>query len=260
MKTKAPFLSLVVSLVVSACGGSSSGPAPAGNSPPPPPPPPPITQVPGGIWYGTLTNDMNMVTEEFVAMSADDGRIRLISVDSEVQFLGTINVTGTDLDGTLRAFADQGVNWLDGNHVVDSAITGVVVERDSINGSWQNTSGESGTFEFFYDVLNDKDSNVALLEAAWTGYDDMANPNVTFTIDANGAFSGQNSLGCTSSGQFIAIDPKYNLYEIQSQIENCVLAGSYTGFATLADVLALNDGLFISIDDGARTILLVLEK
>jgi hypothetical protein len=255
MKAKGTIVSVVAALLVSACGGSSSGPAPVNNLPPPP-----SDEASGGLWYGTLTNDMNVVTEEFVALSADDGRVRLISVDSEVQFVGTINVVGTDFSGTMRAFADEGVNWLDGNHVVDSTIIGVVNEHDSITGSWENASGESGTFEFFYDVLNDKDSDAALLEAVWTGYDDMGNPNVTFTIDSNGTFSGQNSLGCTSSGQFNVIDPEYNLYEVQSLIESCGLAGSYTGFALLADIVTINDAFLVSIDDGARSILLGLEK
>ncbi len=258
MNIKEIVVSIVATLILSACGGGSSGTT-SGNNPPPPPPPP-SNQAPGGIWYGTLTNDTNVVTEEFVALSADDGRIRLISAVSEVQFVGTISVDGTALSGTLRAFADLNVNWLDGNHVVDSAFTGVITQRDSITGTWQNTSGESGTFELFYDVLNDRASDVSLLAAVWTGYDDFLNPVVTFTIDANGSFNGQNAMGCTSSGQFNAIDAAYNLYEIQSLIENCAIAGSYTGFAVLADIAVANDALFISVDDGAQTILLALEK
>jgi len=254
MNSKGISATLVATSIITACGGGSSGSAPADNNPPP------VNQALGGLWYGTLTNDMNTVTEEFVALSADDGRVRLISVDSDVQFLGSVSVDGTALDGTVRAFADQGVNWLDGSHVVDSAIAGVIDERDSLSGSWQNASGEGGTFEFFYDILGDKDSNTALLEAVWTGYDDSGNPEVTFSIDASGVFTGQNAQGCSSSGQFTAIDPRYNLYDVQSVVENCGLAGSYSGFAILADLLVSNDALLVSIDDGSRTVLLGLER
>lgn len=223
-------------------------------------PPPVVNQLPGGLWYGTLSFDTSLVTEEFVAMTADDGRYRLVSVDSDVQFRGEAHVSGFDLVSSGKAFADQGVNWLNGNHVVNVSIHSSITERDAWSGTWENASGESGSFEFFYDALYEKGASTGLLESTWTGYDDMRNPAVTFTIDADGSFTGQNAMGCTSSGRFTAIDPRFNLYDVQSDIANCSLAGTYTGFAMLADIVAPNDILVLSIDDGARAILLGLER
>lgn len=257
MNTTARVLTITTVLCLTACGGGSSGGAPAVIAPPPPTP---VNQAAGGIWFGTLSNDMNMVTEEYVALTADGGSFRLISVDSDVQFHGTVSVSGTDMSGSVRAFADTGVNWLDGNHVVDASIAAVISERDSISGSWVNASGESGSFELFYDVIHEKDANTGLLADVWTGYDDTGNPEVSFSINANGSFSGQNSMGCVSTGQFTVIDPTYNLYEIQSEIANCGIAGSYSGLAVLADLAAVNDVLLVSIDDGIRAILLGLER
>ena len=248
---------LAAAILGTACGGSSSAPAPVS---PLPDPPPPASQAPGGLWYGTLTNDMNLVTEEFIALTTDDGRMRLISVDSDVQFHGPVAVTGNTLGGTVRAFADAGVNWLDGNHVVDTGIAATVAQRDSLAGSWQNSSGEAGSFEFFYDALHEKDSDTALLDGVWTAYDDFGNPVLTFTIDANGGFTGQNLLGCTSIGQLSVVDAAFNVYEIQSEISNCPLAGSYSGLAFLADLAGLNDALLLSIDDGTRTIVTGLTR
>jgi hypothetical protein len=263
MKALGKMISVATALFVSACSGGSFAPDFSGLplAPLPPiPPPPPANQAPGGLWYGTLTNDMNVVTEEYFAITTDDARVHLISVDSKVQFRGAVSVTGADLSGTVRAFADEGVNWLDSNHVVDSMIVAVISERDSFSGTWENASGEDGTFEFFYDLLHEKDANTALLEAVWTGYDDVGNPEVTFTIAADGSFSGQNAQGCTSSGQLTVVDAAYNLYEVQSQVANCAIAGSYSGLAFLGDVIGMNDALIISIDDGARAILTILEK
>ncbi len=256
MNTKANLLILTATFFLAACGGSSSGGAPAVVVPPPPP----ANQASGGIWFGTLSNDMNMVTEEYVALTADDGSFRLISVDSDVQFHGTVSVNGTDMSGTVRAFADTGVNWLDGNHVVDASITAAITERNAINGTWENASGEFGSFEFFYDVVYEKNADTGLLADVWTGYDDIGNPDVTFTINPNGSFSGQNAMGCVSNGQFTVINPAYNLYGIQSEIANCAIAGSYSGLAVLADLAAVNDALLISVDDGVRPILLGLER
>lgn len=257
MNTTGKLLLTAATFCLAACGGGSSGGAPAVIAPPPLPP---ANQAPGGIWYGTLSNDMNMVTEEYVALTADDGSIRLISVDSDVQFHGTVGVTGMDMSGTIRAFADTGVNWLDGNHVVDASIAAAITERNSIIGTWENASGEFGSFEFFYDLLYDKNADTGLLADVWTGYDDIGNPDVTFTINPNGSFTGQNAMGCISNGQFTVINPVYNLYEIQSEIANCGIAGSYSGLAVLADLATVNDALLISIDDGVRPILLGLER
>jgi len=263
MKTIGKIVMIATAVFVSACGSDPFTPDLSGLplAPLPPiPPPPAANQAPGGLWYGTLTNDMNVVTEEYFAITTDDARVHLISVDSEVQFRGALSVTGTELSGTVRAFADEGVNWLDSNHVVDSLIVAVISERDSISGTWENASGEDGTFEFFYDLLHEKDADTNLLEAVWTGYDDIGNPNVTFTIEADGSFAGQNAQGCTSTGQLTVIDPAYNLYEVQSQIANCGISGSYSGLAFLGDVIGVNDALIMSIDDGTRTILTILEK
>jgi hypothetical protein len=250
MKTKILMLLGATACFLAACGGGSS--APAISPPPPLPPPPPATQESGGVWFGTLTN--GMITEEYVGITTDDGRFRLVSVDSKVQFHGLSSVTGVNLDGTGRAFADTGFTWLDGTAVVDVTISAIIAERDSWSGAWQNASGESGTFEFFYDDLNDKDSDAALLEGVWTGFDDDLNPNSSFTIEATGSFTGQNTSGCVSSGQISVIDAKFAVYDVASIITGCPIAGTYSGLAVLADIAVPNDLLAITIDDGVRTI------
>lgn len=248
------------SLVLAGCGGGSSSSGVPNSSPPPPSPSPQADQEIGGLWFGTLTSDSNMVTEDLAALSADDGRFRFLSVDSDVAFVGISQTMGTSMTGTARAFADAGVNWLDGNHVVDATITAVIAERSTMSGSWVLASGESFTFDLTYDALYEKDSATSFLEDVWTGYDDLGNPEVTFVIDANGLFNGQNTSGCVSVGQFTAIAPTSNLYEIQSEISNCSLAGTYQGFAFLADLINVSDGLLVSIDNDELPILIGLER
>lgn len=255
MNTGRQLLLVGVMLIATGCGGGSSPPPGSGNAPPPA-----ANQAPGGLWFGTLSFDSGMITEQFVAMTSDDGRFRFVSGDSDVQFVGQGQVSGTSLAGNARAFADTGANWLDGNHVVDATVTAVVTARDSFSGGWATTSGESGTFEFFYDGLSDRDSDTTLLEAVWTGYDEIGNPAVSFTVDSSGNLSGQNAQGCMSVGQLVVIDPAYNLYDIQSEISGCFIAGSYSGFAFLGDLFAVNDALVVSIDDGERTFLLGLQR
>lgn len=247
---------LSASLVLAGCGGGSSSSGVSNTSPPPPP----ADQETGGLWVGTLTSDSNMVTEDLVALSADDGRFRFLSVDSDITFVGISQTMGTSMTGTARAFADSGVNWLNGNHVVDATVTAVIAERSTMSGSWALASGESFTFDLTYDALYEKDSATSLLEDIWTGYDDFGNPEVTFVIDADGVFNGQNTSGCVSTGQFTAIAPTSNLYEVQGEISNCGIAGTYQGFAFLADLVNINDGLLVSIDNDQLPILIGLER
>jgi hypothetical protein len=122
-------------------------------------------------------------------------------------------------------------------------------------------SGESGSFEFFYDpTFYERSSPLALLTGSWTSYDELLNPDVTFTIAADGSFSGQSSTGCTSIGQFSVIDAAFNLYEIQSTVSGCPIAGDHVGLAFLADFFVPNDALFFAVDNGSRATWIGFEK
>ena len=78
MNASRGFLLACVFAVLGGCGGGSGGSPP----PPPPPPPPPTDALPGGHWVGTVTNEFNAVTEEYVALVDENGRFRFVSVDS----------------------------------------------------------------------------------------------------------------------------------------------------------------------------------
>lgn len=241
-------------------GGGSSGEEPA-PSPLPPPPPPPADAKPGGHWFGFLTNEFNMVTEIYIAMIDENGRFRFVSLDSEVQMSGNFSVSGDDLTGDGTAFADAGVFWLDAKSATAVTMEATIIERSEMSGTWTMVSGEFGSFEFFYDpTFYERAAPVALLEGAWIGYDEFENPDVVFTIAADGSFTGQNSSGCNSSGQFAEIVAGFNLYEVQSTIADCALAGDYVGLAFLGDLLEPNDALVFASDNGSRAYLLGLEK
>jgi len=253
------FLTTCVAMTLAACGGGGGG----SSAPPapPPPPPPPSDAVAGGHWFGTVTNEFSAVTEEYVALVDENGRFRFVSVDSEVQFSGNFVVTQNALTGDAMAFADTGVFWQDGTSATAVQITGTIAERNTMTGNWTTASGEFGTFEFFYDAtFYERASTLALLAGVWTVYDDLLNPIVTFTIEADGSFTGQNVQGCNSIGQFGLIDPGFNLYEVQSTISDCSIAGDYVGLALLADFIVPNDVLLFAADNGSRAIALGFEK
>lgn len=260
MNTFRCLLTSCFALVLAACGSEGTG-APPDPSPAPPLPPPPADAKPGGHWFGFLTNDFNMVTEVYIAMVDENGRFRFASLDSAVQMSGNFSVSGNDLTGEGTAFADAGVFWLDAKSATPVTIGATITERSEMSGTWTTVAGEFGSFEFFYDpAFYERASPVDLLAGTWIGYDELENPDVAFTIAADGSFTGQNSMGCNSVGQFAVIDASFNLYEVQSTIADCALAGEYAGLAFLGDLLVPNDALVFATDNGSRAYLLGLAR
>ena len=253
------FMAACLALALTGCGGGSSGDSPPPN--PPPPPPAPTDALPGGHWFGTVTNDLHAVTEEYIAMVDENGRFRFVSVDSAVQMSGNFAIAGDTLTGDGTAFADAGVVWLDSTSATPVTIEGTISTRSEMSGTWVTAAGELGTFEFFYDpTFYERASPLGLLAGSWIAYDENLNPQVTFTIAEDGSFVGQNTLGCNSMGQFTVIDADFNLYEVQSTITDCALAGEYIGLAFLGDLLEPNDVLILANDNGSRAFLTGFEK
>jgi hypothetical protein len=245
--------------IFAACGGGGGSP-PAAPPPPPPPPPPPVDQALGGVWAGVLTFDMSLTSELFVGLATDDGRFRFLSGESSTQFTGLQQVSQSDVAGSGDGYADTGTTWLDNSTVTVVTTGGTIVERDTFSGTWSNASGESGSFDFFYDALYERPSSLPLLEGTWTAYDDFGVPAATFTFDALGQFNGQNVSGCVSSGQISIIDASYNVYDVASTITNCFIAGDYSGLAIIGDLNATNDAMVLTIGNDMRGIVLELEK
>ena len=253
------FMAACLALALTGCGGGSSGDSPPPN--PPPPPPAPTDALPGGHWFGTVTNDLHAVTEEYIAMVDENGRFRFVSVDSAVQMSGNFAIAGDTLTGDGTAFADAGVVWLDSTSATPVTIEGTISTRSEMSGTWVTAAGELGTFEFFYDpTFYERASPLSLLAGSWIAYDENLNPQVTFTIAEDGSFVGQNTLGCNSMGRFTVIDADFNLYEVQSTITDCALAGEYIGLAFLGDLLEPNDVLILANDNGSRAFLTGFEK
>jgi hypothetical protein len=236
-------------VLFSACGGGGSGGGVV-----------PEDQALGGLWSGTLRIDGVSGTQELVGISTDDGRFRFISVDTEGQFIGTVSASGTRASGSGKAFAPPGFTWRDGSTVTTVTMTGTVRQRSALSGNWTAGTGESGSFNLNYDTDHEKDSSLSLVEGVWTVYDDNLNPFATFTIEADGRFSAQNAVGCASLGQISIIDPGYNVYDIESTVSNCAIAGSYTGLGALGEIASPNDVFVFSVSNDLRALLLGLER
>ncbi len=213
----------------------------------------------GGFWTGTLSIDGVPGTQDLIGISTDDGRFHFISADTEAQFVGTAQADGTSVTGSGTAYAPPGSMWRDGSTVTTVTMSGTITERDSFAGSWSSGAGESGRFNFAYDPDYEKDSSLGLLAGDWC--DDCFNPVVSFRIFQDGQFTGSNTLfGCTSSGRISIIDSRFNVYQIESTIAGCAIAGDYTGLGALGDIIQPNDFLVFFINNAQRAMLVGLER
>ena len=245
-------VSLTALLTISGgCGGGGSS---GGSSVVPRP------QTFGGLWVGTLGIDGVPGSQELVGISVDDGRFQFLSVDTLGQFAGTARVTGGSVSGSGKGFAPPGTTWRDGSTVTNVTFSGVLVERRTFEGSWSTGTGESGSFDLAYDTEYEKDSSLSLVAGVWTVYDDNLNPFATFTVDAHGRFSGSNQVGCNSVGRISIIDSRFAVYDFESTITSCVIAGDYKGLALLADLDNPNDALLALVNNDQRALLLALER
>lgn len=246
-------------LLTGACSGGGGG-VTFSPVPPIPGPPPPTNQSPGGFWAGVVTFDMSQTSELFVALASEDGRFHFISAESETQFVGSHTVDVNHVVGFGLGYASPGTTWLDGTAVTDTATDAQLVERDSFSGIWSTASGESGDFDLFYDAEYERASSLPILEGVWTAFDEFGNPSATFTIDDQGQFTGQNTMGCNSLGQISIIDDRYNVYYVDSTISDCFIAGTYIGMAAVGDDDVTNDVILLAISNESRSIVLGLEK
>ena len=144
MNANKNILAICLALILTGCGGGSGG----SSTPDPGPvlPPPAADALPGGHWFGTVTDNLNIVTEEFIAMVDENGRFRFVSVDSAVQMSGNFSIVGGDLVGDGTAFADAGIFWLDSSSATPVTIAGTITERSEMSGTWTTVAGESGSF------------------------------------------------------------------------------------------------------------------
>lgn len=169
--------------------------------------------------------------------------------DNGTQYVVT-DVTGNDGDVTINftAVAQLGFVFLDGSTVTTGTISGTVVERVSIEGSFSLATGESGTLSLTYNVLYDRDSSLAKLTGSWS------ETNGIVTVDPDGSFFEQDSFGCVSDGQISIIDPSFNAYALTMTVSVCGAGvdGQYAGLGILADRNVTDDLFILQMNSDAR--------
>lgn len=230
-----PLLSI---LVLTACGGGSG----SSGSSVVTPPPPVANADPGGIWYGFANNTTLGETFEVAGVSVSNGELRFID-NQGVQYQGSMQVSGNSYTASFRAIAPLGEYFLDGSTVLTGNMSGTIIQRDSLEGSYLMSSGERGTVSLLYDELYQRPSDLSRLTGTWIDvYDD------TFSVDAMGRIFGQDSWGCVYDGAAAIIDARFNAYRVNLTVSNCgEVNGSYSGLGVVQDWQAAGDNRLLTL-------------
>jgi len=184
-----------------------------------------------GLWEGTFT-DGGGNTFAALAGISPSGEIRIIATDAGVQYAGNLSVSGSSVSGSFRGYAPPGFIFYNGETLTTGSLSGTVVEKKSISGTYNAEGDDSGSFSLSYHPSSDLSLSLADLQGTW-GYDDFGSW-VNVVISESGEISGSDSGGCDYAGNARVPDSSVNVFEIDLAVTDCGEAnGSYTGLGTL---------------------------
>jgi hypothetical protein len=221
-----------------------------------PPTPPPPTNA-GGVWEGSTFNDQAGLTFETIGVvTENNGEARFVNDQDQQFILSGVSGTGGSISATLTAIAPLGFTFLDGSTVSTGTLTGTVVERTSLSGSWSLNTGESGTVTLGYNNLYERGSDLDRMVGTWAD-----SFGVVYSVDAIGDVFAQDAFGCVYDGAVTIINASYNAYRVALTVSNCPGAdGNYSGLGVLSDDLGMDDAFVVQLDNGQFIITDVLLK
>lgn len=268
MHSKFPPAIAVAITVISGCSGGSGGPATVGSSSQPPgdsvtqpncggtavfdpvpvldcaslntaAPAAGVDALPGGYWSGHFYNETQAVQGYMEALVSEDGRFQIhayryndtnLCTNWEAELGGSMATEGNAVSGNGRIIAMKPA-LADGTGAADLQIEGAVAERDSLNGTWNASSGDAGCFKLDQYWATDYEAPSALEQLVGQWQDHYSASRSRLTIGVDGSFAGEDLLGCSWTGHFALIDDRYSLYELTAELQSCERAGQYTGLA-----------------------------
>jgi hypothetical protein len=193
-----------------------------------------------GIWSGTdSASGLTLIGFVNSAGSAD-----FIRSDG-VQYVGTVQVSGSTLAATLDGYTNFGAEFSGGSTYGIGTLNATVTSSSSISGTLSFTpsggSTTSSTWTLSFESLYNSGSSLGAISGTYTdalGGDVLSGSSVT--ISSGGAIYGQGSTnGCVLNGSVTAGNSSYDVYEISYEYSSCTgtdasLNGvQFTGLAVL---------------------------
>ena len=273
-------VALVLIAALGGCSGSgepTDPPQPIGNAPPTggsdPPLPTANGDTGGGIWWGVLSRDGEVVNDAMCLLveagelacvlgkPSNEGGVFQPSENMVGAVHGNVHVSDrSQASGSGKTYATQGNVLTDGVSVVAdfTVVGGTLREQNSLLDLTFTSLGEEYTFSGFYDHYYATVGNAFVWPAdgVYTSFDIYGDP-ASLTIDPDGALFLQSASGCSGNGQMTNIDPGhvrntpgFNAYTVDVTVSDCEgLNGAHSGLATLIDFAWVNgtDNLVIAV-------------
>lgn len=184
-----------------------------------------------GIWTGTASsNDPRAETADIYALAYNgDAIVRGKTSTSRSFDAGTYALISNTFVMNLEGYDTSGVV----PETVYSTLQGTYSTKSSMNGTYTNSTGDSGGFSLVYQNIYERSSSLNTIAGNWLG-----GSGEQLFIAADGSFTGGDSLSCTWNGTVSIIDATINLYDVSMSFTTCadiLLNGAWSGFATIED-------------------------
>ncbi|MES2683051.1 MAG: hypothetical protein V4650_05970 [Pseudomonadota bacterium] len=229
-------LAITLTALIAACGGAGSEEKNA---------------YAGGIFVGTLANQVAGANESVYALVSDTGLAYTVNTTSAGTFKGlskfTIKPEGKGFNSRFIGYASEGFEFSNGSNVSGGSISGIIDERVEIVGSIQADGGPSSSYIVRYNELHKAPSSFAMISGNYT-HNTCASTQcdgINLNFSSSGQISGNNG-NCSISGNTAIPNANVNVYEIGLTISCSDGSDSFRG---LASYDAARSSLFIVYDN-----------
>jgi hypothetical protein len=214
-------------LLIAGCNGSSLDGSDTSSTPP--------NASAGGVWSGSDSVSGLTIT----ALINSAGQADFIRSDG-VQFVGSVQVSGDAMAGTLGVYANFGSAFADGSTHGLGTLSGTVTSAGSMtaNVAFTTDGGTalSGTWSLSFDTLSSNGSSLAAISGNYTD----GTTGAVVSISGAGQMNSQDAAtGCVLNGSVSTISGSIDVYQVSYSYESCsgtpaVLNGvPFTGLAVL---------------------------
>jgi hypothetical protein len=175
----------------------------------------------GNIWWGG--GDPWYSPNQFIALISEAGEFRMVEVPSGLHIKGTFQASGTGFVSTDAVWVSStmetsvaGPATVQATQLEDRFGSYLQVSTD-LSGNGGPGSGVEPMYFYSCYTLYHHPSSLELLQGTY-----VDGPNNMLTIDSTGSLFYQSSSDhCTGNGSVKLLDPAFNLYAVEIEVEGC---------------------------------------
>jgi len=193
-----------------------------------------------GIWRGVHADVWTGTRTEVIALVSAEGEFRVIGEGRLPQLIGSLN-QNAGLGGAANYYSATGNVGLEVSlFQLGANLTGSVAAQKQMRLTVVYPDQSYSSLALEYDSSYEQPASLSAVQGTFV------NAQMSMTVNGNQLF-GQDSFGCTYSGNVSVPEKDKNLYELQITLSNCAnLNGAYSGLATLVN----SDELIFQINSG----------